>query len=77
MKNKVCFHLATNWNTHYILGEDDGSGNIPKKIKKKWGYYKVIFEHGKFDVNVNGVAYAKVGDYKKLKKDKLKVVKQG
>jgi len=66
-----CFHVATNWNTHYVLGVDDGEGNIPKEIKSMGSYYEISFTHGKFTVRVHGVAYAKFGDYEKIKKEQV------
>lgn len=65
-----CFSLATNWNTVYELDRDDGQGNIPKEIKPMGSYYEIFFTHGKFTVRVHSVAYAKFGDWEKLKKEK-------
>ena len=70
MSKEVCFFLATQWNTNYELDKDDGQGNIPKEIKPMGGYYEVFFTHGKFSVRVHAVAYAKFGDWEKLRNEK-------
>ena len=74
MKTK-CFFLATTWNTHYELEQDDGEGNIPEEIKPMGNYYEISFTHGKFVTRVHGVAYAKFGDREKIKSPTLEVVK--
>jgi len=70
-----CYFLATNWNTNYELGVDDGNGNTPKEIKPMGSYYEVFFTHGKMSVRVHGVAYAKFGEQEQKKNnDYLRVV---
>ena len=64
---KECFLLATGWNTFYELDKDDGQGNIPREIKSMGNYYEVFFTHNQFSVKVHSVAYAKFGDWQKLK----------
>ncbi len=68
-----CYYLATNWNTNYELGVDDGNGNTPKEIKPMGGYYEVFFTHGKMSVRVHGVAYAKFGEQEQSKENPEKL----
>ena len=64
---KECFMLQTGWNTFYELDKDDGQGNIPREIKSMGNHYEVFFTHNQFSVKVHSVAYAKFGDWQKLK----------
>ena len=59
--------LQTGWNTFYELDKDDGQGNIPREIKSMGNHYEVFFTHNQFSVKVHSVAYAKFGDWAKLK----------
>ena len=75
-----CYYLATNWNTNYELGVDDGNGNTPKEIKPMGAYYEISFTHGKFATRVHGIAFAKFGDWEKIKKEQpaaLELVRGG
>ena len=71
---EVCFELATGWGTYYQLDIDDGQGNIPREIKSMGNHYEVFFAHNKFSVKVHSVAYAKFGDYEKIKQEKQPAV---
>ena len=70
MAKEICFELATGWGTYYQLDTDDKSGNIPREIKPMGNYYEVFFTHNKFSVKVHSIAYAKFGDYEKIKKER-------
>ena len=60
---KQVYHLVTKRDTHYVLGNNDGSGNIPKKIIARKNYYEVRFTHGEFVVRVYDVAYVFHGNW--------------